>query len=75
MDIAKAQVGFDIHKLQEAIHDLWKARMNPATADEVLASEADLWTAAGSLRALLEDVRSANDEKPIDLTTVLIAAE
>lgn len=75
MSIAKAQVGYDIFKLQDTISNLWKARMNPATADEVLASEADLWSAAGSLRALLEDVRAANDERPVNLAHMLTAAE
>lgn len=75
MSIAKAQVAHDLFTLQQAVHDLWAARMNPATADEVLASEADLWSAAGSLRALLEDVRAANDERPVNLAHMLTAAE
>lgn len=61
--VAKHEIGYDLYQLQSVIQRLWKARLNPLTADIVLESEADLWSAAGTLRSLLEDVRSSNDGK------------
>lgn len=60
-DEAEKLVDHHIYSLGQSVSDLWKARLNPQTADLVLRDEGALWAALGSLRTLVDDIRAAND--------------
>lgn len=62
-EIAEVQISHDCYTLQQIITNLWKARLNPQTADLILSKETDIWSAAGSLARLLEDIRESNAER------------
>lgn len=51
-------IGQDAHDLQSLVTRLWSWRLNPNTADLLLMEEGNLWSALGSLRELVTDMRS-----------------
>lgn len=61
------RVEMEIQALTVAASNLWKLRLDPATADEVLRQELDLWAPCGILRGLIEDVRASNDKTYLPL--------
>ena len=60
---AEHRVAMETRAVTCGISALWKMRLANDTADEVLKSEGDLYAAKGTLDALIEDVRAANDKR------------
>jgi hypothetical protein len=60
---AEYQVEMEAHALQCAVSALWRMRLNPQYADQVLRVEGDLIASLGSLHVLCDDIRRAYDKR------------
>lgn len=72
---AEYQVSYEVHTLQTCISRLWEMRLNPLTADYLLIEEGALRAVLGTLTALNEDIREANDKRDSVAQTFIHAAE
>ncbi len=63
---AEFQVEMEAHALSCAVSALWRMRLDPRFADQVLRVEGDLLASLGSLHVLCDDIRKSYDKRHIE---------